>query len=38
MNHTEKIKTLPKNSTRKRCPTGERWDKKENKCKSIRYK
>ena len=35
MNHTEKIKTLPKNSTRKRCPTGERWDKKENKCKSI---
>lgn len=35
MNHTEKIKTLPKNTTRKRCPTGQRWDKKENKCKSI---
>ena len=33
MNHTEKNKTTPKNFTRKRCPRGERWNTKENKCK-----
>jgi len=33
MNHTEKNKTTPNNLTRKRCPKGERWNKKENKCK-----
>ena len=35
MNRTEKIKTTSTKFTRKRCPTGERWDKTENKCKSI---
>ena len=33
MNNTKKSKTIPTNITRKRCPRGERWDKKENRCK-----
>ena len=32
MNNTSKSKSLPKNTTRKRCPKGERWNKTQNKC------
>ena len=32
MSDTKKNKDIPKNITRKRCPTGERWDKNANKC------
>ena len=32
MNNTSKNKSVPKNITRKRCPTGERWNKAQNKC------
>ena len=32
MSDTKKNKDIPKNTTRKRCPTGERRDKITNKC------
>jgi len=32
MNNTSKSKSLPKNTTRKRCPKGERWNKTQHKC------